>query len=156
MREPYDERRSRRPDVDDVVMVNTRGELTEVTRATLALELDGRWWTPPVASGCLPGVERARLLDRGVLCERVLRWEDLYRAARLAVISSLRGWRAAELREQSPAGSVAAERPVLLVADQLAPGSRGRSAVSVLAAPGHESSPVAGPGRGGLDPVASA
>ena len=137
-REPYDERRNRRPDVDDVVMVNTRGELTEVTRATLALELDGQWWTPPVESGCLPGVERARLLDLGVLCERVLRWEDLYRATGLAVISSLRGWRAAELREQSPAGSVAAERPMLQVADQLAPGSRSRSAVSVLAAPGHE------------------
>ena len=76
-------------------MVNTRGELTEVTRATLALELDGQWWTPPVASGCLPGVERARLLDVGVLRERVLRRDDLYRAERLAVISSLRGWRAA-------------------------------------------------------------
>jgi para-aminobenzoate synthetase/4-amino-4-deoxychorismate lyase len=105
MREPYDERRSRRPDVDDVVMVNTRGELTEVTRATLALELDGQWWTPPVASGCLPGVERARLLDLGVLRERVLRWEDLYRATGLAVISSLRGWRAAELATERVADS---------------------------------------------------
>ena len=116
----------------------TNGELTEATRATLALELDGQWWTPPVESGCLPGVERARLLDLGVLRERVLRREDLYRAAGLAVTSSLHGWRAAELREQSPAGSVAAERPMLQVADWLAPGSRSRSAVSGLAAPGHE------------------
>jgi para-aminobenzoate synthetase/4-amino-4-deoxychorismate lyase len=42
MREPYDRRRERRPDVDDVVMFNTRGDLTEVTRATLALEPDGQ------------------------------------------------------------------------------------------------------------------
>jgi para-aminobenzoate synthetase/4-amino-4-deoxychorismate lyase len=119
MREPYDRRRERRPDVDDVVMFNTRGELTEVTRATLALELDGQWWTPPVASGCLPGVERARLLDLGVLRERVLRRDDLYRAAGLAVVNSLRGWCAARLREQPPAGSVAGECPVLLVAEQL-------------------------------------
>ena len=72
-REPYDRRRLRRPDVDDVIMVNTRGELTEVTRATLAVEVDGTWCTPPPESGCLPGVERARLLDLGVLHERVLR-----------------------------------------------------------------------------------
>ncbi len=97
VRAPYDRRRERRPDVDDVVMVNTRGELTEVTRATLALQLDGSWWTPPLESGCLPGVERARLLATGRLAERVLRVADLERAERVAVVSSLRGWRAAEL-----------------------------------------------------------
>ncbi len=97
MREPYDRRRDRRPDVDDVIMLNTRGELTEVTRATLALKLDGEWWTPPLESGCLPGVERARLLEAGRLRERVLHVADLERAEGLAVLSSLRGWRAAEL-----------------------------------------------------------
>jgi para-aminobenzoate synthetase/4-amino-4-deoxychorismate lyase len=97
VREPYDRRRERRPDVDDVIMVNTRGELTEATRATLALRLGGRWWTPPEGSGCLPGVERARLLDLGLLRERLLRPADLSRAQGLAVISSLRGWRTAEL-----------------------------------------------------------
>jgi para-aminobenzoate synthetase / 4-amino-4-deoxychorismate lyase len=119
MREPYDRRRNRRPDVDDVVMLNTRGELTEVTRASLALELDGQWWTPPVASGCLPGVERGRLLDLGVLRERVLRRDDLYRAEGLAVISSLRGWRAARLHgpmlgaEQVPDSNVRSRRASL-------------------------------------------
>ncbi|SHN75708.1 para-aminobenzoate synthetase / 4-amino-4-deoxychorismate lyase [Geodermatophilus obscurus] len=96
-REPYDRRRERRPDVDDVIMVNTRGELTEATRATLALELDGWWWTPPLESGCLPGVERARLLETGRLRERVLHVADLERAQGVAVLSSLRGWRAAEV-----------------------------------------------------------
>jgi para-aminobenzoate synthetase/4-amino-4-deoxychorismate lyase len=96
-REPYERRRLRRPDVDDVIMVNTHGELTEVSRATLALDVDGTWCTPPLSSGCLPGVERARLLDRGVLHERVLRHSDLEAARGLAVISSLRGWRTARL-----------------------------------------------------------
>jgi para-aminobenzoate synthetase/4-amino-4-deoxychorismate lyase len=96
-REPYDRRRQRRPDVDDVIMVNTRGELTEATRATLAVQLGDQWWTPSQESGCLPGVERARLLDLGLLRERVLRPADLDRAQGLAVISSLRGWRTAEL-----------------------------------------------------------
>jgi para-aminobenzoate synthetase/4-amino-4-deoxychorismate lyase len=106
MREPYDRRRERRPDVGDVVMVNTRGELTEVTRATLALKLDGRWWTPPLESGCLPGVERARLLEARRLQERVLHLADLDQAEGAAVLSSLRGARAADLsavrREVAP------------------------------------------------------
>jgi para-aminobenzoate synthetase / 4-amino-4-deoxychorismate lyase len=109
LREPYDRRRLRRPDVDDVIMVNTRGELTEVSRATLAVELDGTWYTPPPESGCLPGVERARLLDLGVLQERVLRCTDLEVARGLAVISSLRGWRDARLLTAAGAADAAAE-----------------------------------------------
>jgi para-aminobenzoate synthetase/4-amino-4-deoxychorismate lyase len=97
VRSAYECRGRRHPDVDDVVMVNERGELTEVTRANLALRLRGRWWTPPLASGCLPGVERARLLDRHRLAERVLHVPDLHRAEAIAVVSSLRGWRPAVL-----------------------------------------------------------
>ena len=107
LRDPYDRRRRQRPDADDVIMVNTRGELTEVTRAAVALDLDGQWWTPPVESGCLPGVERARLLDLGLLRERVLRPADLDRAQGIAVISSLRGWRAAALVDRRPTVPVA-------------------------------------------------
>jgi para-aminobenzoate synthetase/4-amino-4-deoxychorismate lyase len=40
-------------------MINTDGQLTEVTRATLAVRLEDHWWTPPLSSGCLPGTERA-------------------------------------------------------------------------------------------------
>lgn len=96
-RAPYDVRRARHPHVDDVVLINERGELTEVTTANLAVELDGRWWTPPFGDGCLPGVERERLLRRGVLQERVLKPHDLHRASALAVMNALRGWRPAVL-----------------------------------------------------------
>ena len=102
LRDPYEQRRTGRPDVDDVIMINTAGELTEVTRATLALKLDDQWWTPPLDSGCLPGVERARLLDAGRLHERVLYPADLTGTPALAVISSLRGWRPALLQAASP------------------------------------------------------
>lgn len=46
LREPYDTRRLRHPEADDVVLINERGELTETSRANLALRLDGQWWTP--------------------------------------------------------------------------------------------------------------
>jgi para-aminobenzoate synthetase/4-amino-4-deoxychorismate lyase len=96
-REVYLTRALRHPEADDVVLVNQRGELTETTMANLAVRLDGRWWTPPTTAGCLPGVERARLLDAGRLRERVLTVADLHAAEELAVLSSLRGWRPARL-----------------------------------------------------------
>ncbi|MFQ1002737.1 aminodeoxychorismate synthase component I [Modestobacter sp. SSW1-42] len=96
-REVYDRRAARHPHADDVVLVNDRGEVTETTIATLAVRLAGRWWTPPTSSGCLPGVARARLLDEGVLAERALTVADLHAAEAIALVSSLRGWRPAEL-----------------------------------------------------------
>ena len=96
-RAPYDRRRARRPDVDDVILRNERGEVTEVTVANLAVRLDGRWWTPPAGHGALPGVERGRLVAGGVLAERVLLPADLHRAEELAVLSALRGRRRAVL-----------------------------------------------------------
>jgi para-aminobenzoate synthetase/4-amino-4-deoxychorismate lyase len=96
-RRAYTERAQRHPDADDVVLVNERGHVTETTVANLAVRLDGRWWTPPLSAGCLPGVERGRLLDAGELQERQLTVKDLSRADELAVLSSLRGWRPAVL-----------------------------------------------------------
>ena len=57
LRAPYDRRRHRHGGVDEVIMINERAELTEGTRVNLAVRLEGRWWTPPLSSGCLPGVE---------------------------------------------------------------------------------------------------
>ncbi|MDK3254939.1 aminodeoxychorismate synthase component I [Blastococcus capsensis] len=96
-RDVYLTRALRHPEADDVVLVNQHGELTETTIANLALRLGDRWWTPPTSSGCLPGVERARLLESGRLHERVLSAGDLRDAEAIAVVSSLRGWREARL-----------------------------------------------------------
>jgi para-aminobenzoate synthetase/4-amino-4-deoxychorismate lyase len=96
-REAYTSRAARHPHADDVVLVNERGELTETTIANLAVRLDGHWWTPPTSAGCLPGIERGRLLERGLLHERVLTVADLHAADALALINSLRGWRPAVL-----------------------------------------------------------
>jgi para-aminobenzoate synthetase/4-amino-4-deoxychorismate lyase len=105
-RSPYELRAARHPDADDVVLVNERGEPTETTIATLCVRLGGRWWTPPLGSGCLPGVERRRLIENGRLSERTLTCDDLYAADGLALVSSARGWRAATLlgggRERRP------------------------------------------------------
>jgi len=96
-RAPYDRRREKRPDVDDVILRNDRGEVTESTIANLAVELDGVWVTPPIGSGLLPGTYRAVLLREGRLKERPLTVKDLKRATGIALVSSARGWRPATL-----------------------------------------------------------
>ena len=101
LREPYDTRRLRHSEADDVVLINERGELTETSRANLALRLDGQWWTPALSAGCLPGVERGRLLELRKITERVLTPADLGRAEEIAVLNSLRGWRSAVLTSPS-------------------------------------------------------
>ncbi len=96
-RQVYDAARAARPEADDVVLWNERGEITETCLANLALKLEGIWWTPPVEAGLLPGTYRAELLATGRLRERFLTLDDLQRAEALAVLNSVRLWRAAAL-----------------------------------------------------------
>ncbi len=93
----YDERTRRHPTADDVILVNERGEVTETTRATLAVRLGDQWCTPPLRCGLLPGIQRARDLADGRLVERVITVDDLLGAHSVATLSSLRGWRAARV-----------------------------------------------------------
>ncbi len=80
------------PGADDVILWNPRGELTESTRANLALRFDDCWFTPPVSCGLLGGVFRAQLLREGALAERVMSIGDLDSADEVRLINSVRGW----------------------------------------------------------------
>lgn len=90
-------RRAAEAGLADLLFVNERGELVEGAISTLFAEIDGRVWTPPLASGALPGVLRATWLARRVASEATLRPDDLRRATRLWIGSSLRGARRATL-----------------------------------------------------------
>ena len=82
----------------DTVLFNAEGEITESTFGNLAMQMDdGRWLTPPLACGLLPGVGRAVALREGRVQEGVVRVQDLHRVRRWAFINSLRGWLDAEL-----------------------------------------------------------
>jgi len=93
----YEQALAQRPDLDDVLLVNERGEVTESTRASLVLRLDGELVTPPLASGLLPGVFREVLLARGIVRERVVVPSDVLRAERVWLVNSVRWWMGAEV-----------------------------------------------------------
>ncbi|KWH05308.1 anthranilate synthase [Burkholderia territorii] len=77
----------------DMLFVNERGEVTEGGRSNLFVKLDGRWVTPPLSSGVLPGVMRGVLLDDRTFGaeERIVTLDDLARADALLLTNALRG-----------------------------------------------------------------
>ena len=81
----------------DVLLWNSAGELTECSFGNIALLIDGRWLTPRLDAGLLPGVMRQQLLAEGRIAEARLTRQDLARAEGLAFFNSLRGWLAARL-----------------------------------------------------------
>ncbi|MFC0127925.1 chorismate-binding protein [Ralstonia solanacearum] len=81
----------------DAVFFNADGTLAEGGRSTVLVKLEGRWWTPPLSAGVLPGVMRGVLLDDArpwlgaPLHERVLTRAEVARAEAIAVCNALRG-----------------------------------------------------------------
>lgn len=77
----------------DTLFFNERGELTEGGRSNVFVKLAGRWWTPPLESGVLPGIMRGVLLEDIDLhaAERVLTRIDVRNAEALLVCNALRG-----------------------------------------------------------------
>lgn len=60
--------------------------------------IDGKWWTPPIEAGVLPGVMRAVLIEELEAAERVMTTEDLEGADELLISNALRGGVKARLR----------------------------------------------------------
>lgn len=96
-RSVYESARLRHPGVDDVILVNERGEVVETTIANLLYRLGDQWFTPPLSSGGLDGIGRAVEIASGRVAERVLFATELSSCDELAVVSSLRGVRRANV-----------------------------------------------------------
>ncbi len=87
---------ARRMGFDEVLFLNEREHLTEGAISNLFLQVGGRWVTPSLQCGVLPGVQRSHMLEElGDVEERELQLEDLRRAEAVSVCNALRGMRAA-------------------------------------------------------------
>jgi para-aminobenzoate synthetase / 4-amino-4-deoxychorismate lyase len=94
-RQVYETALSDFPELDDVLLWNERGELTESSRANVVLEMGGELLTPPVESGLLAGTFRARLIEQGKILEHLLVVDDLKRCSKIYLINSIRKWQEA-------------------------------------------------------------
>lgn len=81
--------------LDELVLLNERSEVSECTSANIFAAYAGEVATPPLDSGCLPGVTRELLLDvvrvPGIkVVERALQLHDLERADQVFITSTTR------------------------------------------------------------------
>ena len=80
---------------DEAVLLNERGEVSECTSANIFTAIGGEVYTPPLDSGCLPGVTRELLLEvvhvPGIqVTERALKPGDLELADQVFITSTTR------------------------------------------------------------------
>jgi branched-chain amino acid aminotransferase len=80
---------------DEVVLLNERGEVAECTSANIFVANGAEVWTPPLHSGCLPGITRELLLSEahapGVkVVEKTLMPADLESADEVFITSTTR------------------------------------------------------------------
>jgi branched-chain amino acid aminotransferase len=48
---------------DEAILLNERGEVAECTSANIFAAFGSQVWTPPIGSGCLPGITREVLME---------------------------------------------------------------------------------------------
>jgi branched-subunit amino acid aminotransferase/4-amino-4-deoxychorismate lyase len=73
----------------DALLLSSHGDLCCGSAANLLVLHQGRWTTPPLASGCLPGVMRGRALRLGRANEAPLEPSDLKTCEGALLINSL-------------------------------------------------------------------
>ncbi|HLU00323.1 MAG TPA: aminotransferase class IV [Burkholderiaceae bacterium] len=84
---------STHPEIFDILYWNEDGWMSEGSRSNLYIETqDGRWLTPPLNAGVLPGVQREALLCSGQVMEAAIHKDDFLRAKACRISNGLRGW----------------------------------------------------------------
>ncbi|MDF1657228.1 MAG: aminotransferase class IV [Verrucomicrobiales bacterium] len=88
---------------DEAIWTNTMGELCEGTWSNIFVRIEGGWKTPPLSSGCLPGVTREKLLSLA-RSRRIVISETPIELARLDEIEA--AFLTSSIREIQPIASI--------------------------------------------------
>ena len=107
---------------DEVLLLNEKGRIAECSSANIFLVRGGRALTPPLASGCLPGVTREILLEvapkAGIdIIEQDLTLDDLSSAQEAFISSTTR--EVAAVESISPSWNYKAPGPVTRALDRV-------------------------------------
>ena len=88
----YDAERANLPDgIDELVYLNERNEVCEGTITNIFAKIEGHWLTPPLSSGCLPGVLRRKKIEAASCKVKIITFSDLQGAEKITVGNALRG-----------------------------------------------------------------
>ncbi len=86
--------------VDEVILWNERGEVTEGCIANVVIRKEGKLITPPIECGLLAGTFREHLLKSGEIEEGIVTVEDLRSAEEVFLVNSVRKWHKAVWAEE--------------------------------------------------------
>ena len=75
----------------EIIYHNVAGELLETSIGNLVLKIAGKFYTPPIRLGILPGIYRQHLLETGQVEEKVLTLADLNQAETIYGCNAVRG-----------------------------------------------------------------
>ncbi|WP_281974440.1 aminodeoxychorismate synthase component I [Halobacillus litoralis] len=89
----------KRRGTDATLLWNSKGQLTEFTIANLVVKVNDEYYTPPVECGLLAGTFREKLLEGGVIEEKVIHKEELSQCKEIWMINGVRGWVEVNLTE---------------------------------------------------------
>ena len=88
----YDAERANLPDgIDELIYLNERNEVCEGTITNIFVKTAGQWLTPPLSSGCLPGVLRRKKIEDASCKVKIVTFSDLQDAEKITVGNALRG-----------------------------------------------------------------
>jgi len=77
--------------IDDVILYNEHGQITESTIANIAIQLHGKLVTPKEEIGLLPGTKRKMLLEQGEIHEGIITIQQVREAKEIILFNSVRG-----------------------------------------------------------------
>jgi len=81
----------------DVMLYRSGGQVMETSIRTIAFWREGRWVTPPLQVGCLPGVARRLLVEEGKIVEGEIFAVDLKIGEILLLFNAVEGARLGKL-----------------------------------------------------------
>jgi branched-chain amino acid aminotransferase len=92
---------------DEAIIINELGRVCEGSVTNLLLKIDGKWITPPISDGVLPGVTRALVVEYCGVAVKSVEEAELSKVQSAFLLSSLRIAQAVSsidgrLLEQSP------------------------------------------------------
>jgi para-aminobenzoate synthetase/4-amino-4-deoxychorismate lyase len=85
----------------DVIFLNIKGEVTEGSISNIIIEVNNKYYTPPVSCGLLPGIFRDFFIKRYKASEKRLFLEDLVRADKIFLCNSVRGMVEVRIKKES-------------------------------------------------------
>lgn len=75
---------------DDAILFNTSNAITESAISNLVFRIGGRWVTPPISAGILPGVMRAIAIERCSVSVRNIHISEIPQIEEALLVSSLK------------------------------------------------------------------